>query len=169
MKTIGKTETTWTTYNELKQTRMYKMSCWQHLRKDSANVRCITLRRTKRNTAWEGKRKGWVTAVTQPPQMQPDEITESIVDGRLQKEKRRTCSASTSTSPADRCVLFTATSNHLKPSKTDLNILQHRQQLKTHHKQSSTSINDTTQPGITWHWRNHQETTENQLKQRKTT
>ena len=31
----------------------------------------------------------------------------------------------------DNCVLFTATSNHLKPSKTDLNILKHRQQPKT--------------------------------------
>ena len=43
--------------------------------------------------------KGWVTSVTQPPQIQPAEITESIVEGRLQKEKKRTCTASTYTSP----------------------------------------------------------------------
>ena len=40
------------------------------MRKDSANVRC-KLRRTKRNTALEGKSDGWVTPVTRRLKFSP--------------------------------------------------------------------------------------------------
>ena len=92
----------------------------------------IKLRYTKRNTAWEGKCKGWVTPVTQPPQIQPAEITESILDGRLHKDKKENVHREhLHVARCDNCVLFTATLNPKKPSKADLNILKHRQQPKT--------------------------------------
>ena len=90
------------------------------MRKDSVNLWFIKLRRTKRITAWEGKCKAWVTPVTQPPQIQPAEIMETIVNGRLQKEieKEDALREHLHIARCDRCVLFTATAYHLNPSKT---------------------------------------------------
>ena len=121
MKNMGTLPTTTKNKNNLTQKRPTKKKnwnklkcrwflCWRHMRKDSANVKCIKLRRTKRKIAWEGKCNGWIAPVTQTPQIQSTEITENIVDGRLQKEKEDVHREHLRVARCDRYVLFTATS-----------------------------------------------------------
>ena len=167
-------KTTWTTWNELQQTRMSDFFFSRHLRKSDANVRCIKLRRTKCETAWEGKCEDWVTPVTQPPQNQPDEITESIVEGRLRKgDKEDVRRDHRHFARCDRCVLFTATSNHRKSSKNKLNMLKHGtnclkpSETEQHiHQRHSTALSNVTQENPTKknNWKQI-ETTEKQLVQ----